>query len=78
VKTRTLSIRLAVVGALVVLLLVLAGVTSAMQPVGCAGTAPEWAWSPTGCARVPAAWEYWLPWHWNAPELCLGMCAEDL
>ena len=34
------------------------------------GEMPVWVGEP----REVLWYEYWLPWHWNAPERCLGLC----
>lgn len=45
----------------------------------CDGTVPQWMWvsESVGCVERPAPLEYVYPWHWFAPDVCLGMCGYD-
>lgn len=46
------------------------------MPGFCDGNAPEWQPAPGGCTAVTPLWEFLVPWHWGAPDRCIGLCQE--
>ena len=66
--------------AAVVIVVVVAGAVLLYRPSGelCDGDLPVWAADEfeDGCGQPPALYQYLLPWHWNAPTVCIGLCTE--
>ena len=66
-------LRVMVVVAAVVTLLVL---STANLGSWCDGSFPAWVAERAngGCVQTPSLLEYLAPWHWGAPDVCLGLC----